>query len=175
MSGAKIRVYPSGKLVDPTALLPEDIRIHDIAHSLSNQCRCTGHSPQFYSVAQHSVTVASLIEKAGHGVGVQLAGLLHDASEAYWGDVASPTKNRPEMRWYKEQEAACSKLLLKHFGVWSWANKDIVDSFDKWAYELEVEFFKHNGMVYWPPAEARDRFTSEFYRLTENLPCPTNE
>ncbi|MFC4230551.1 hypothetical protein ACFOW1_01525 [Parasediminibacterium paludis] len=45
---------------DPT---PEMICIEDIAHALSHQCRFSGHTKQFYSVAQHSYHVAALVPK----------------------------------------------------------------------------------------------------------------
>lgn len=67
---------------------PDDFVIEDIAHALSNTCRFTGHSSRFYSVAEHSVHVSNLLS----GTGFELAGLLHDAAEAYLPDVASPIK-----------------------------------------------------------------------------------
>ncbi len=70
-------------LLNPKA---SDIDIVDIAHALSRICRFTGHC-EHYSVAQHSVIVSQHV--AG---GNALAGLMHDAHEAYVGDVSSPMK-----------------------------------------------------------------------------------
>lgn len=80
------RFYP----IDPRE---EDINIEDIAHSLSLLNRFTGHTKFPYSVAQHSYDVSYALEK-WHDVdkSVQLAGLLHDASEAYVNDLARPLK-----------------------------------------------------------------------------------
>ncbi|MCY1366462.1 hypothetical protein D9M69_533590 [compost metagenome] len=69
---------PTADMVDPT----------DIAHSLSMQCRFNGHTRSFYSVAQHCCLVADLVP-AEH----QLAALLHDATEAYVGDMVRPLKD----------------------------------------------------------------------------------
>ncbi len=68
---------------------PEMVCIEDIAHSLAYQCRYTGHTREFYSVAQHCVLMARNPDLPGD----PMEKLLHDAGEAYIGDIARPWKN----------------------------------------------------------------------------------
>lgn len=64
--------------------------ISDISHALAHQCRYTGHTKQFYSVAEHSVLVSRLVEDLQ--LGDPFEGLMHDAAEAYLADIAAPWK-----------------------------------------------------------------------------------
>lgn len=66
--------------------------ISEIAHALAQINRFTGHTKRPYSVAEHSVLVADIAENKGASTSAQLAALLHDAHEAYTGDVSSPAK-----------------------------------------------------------------------------------
>lgn len=63
------------------------IDIKDIAHGLAYQCCYNGQTSHFYSLAQHSLLVASLVPHP-----YRLAALLHDAAAAYFGDMAGPLR-----------------------------------------------------------------------------------
>src|SRR5438552_3035736 len=104
----------TGKKFFPLEPNADDICIEDIAHSLSMQCRFNGHSKQFYSVAQHSVLIASW----WFGDYPKLAkyALLHDASEAYLSDIPRPLKQLPEFEFYKKAEQLLQDLIYAKFG-----------------------------------------------------------
>lgn len=89
------------------------ILLPDIAHSLAFQCRFGGHTRKFYSVAQHCILVSDLVRE--DSVELKLAGLLHDATEAYLVDLPRPVKN--QMPIYKEVEDKLAALISKRFGL----------------------------------------------------------
>ena len=99
----------TGTRFRPLSPVSKDIKLTDIAHALSHQCRFSGHTREFYSVAEHSVRVSQLLEEQGYSVRTQLWGLLHDASEAYLQDVASPLKRQDCFDSYREAE---QRLML---------------------------------------------------------------
>lgn len=88
---SEIRTF-SGVMFDFEHAVPWDVNLKDIAHSLGNTCRFNGHSPEFYSVAEHSCLVATLLQHRGYDRLMQAAGLMHDATEAYVGDMVGPLK-----------------------------------------------------------------------------------
>lgn len=71
---------------------PEDVKLQDIAHALGHLARFNGHTSRPYTVAEHCVLVALILREQGHDKTAQLLGLLHDAAEAYIGDVPTPIK-----------------------------------------------------------------------------------
>jgi hypothetical protein len=100
----------SGRCFDLDHPRAEDVELEDIAHALGNLCRFAGHVRAFYSVAEHSVLVSTLVPER-----LQLAGLLHDAAEAYVGDVVGPLVRRlPEFR---AVERRVLSAIARRFGV----------------------------------------------------------
>lgn len=103
----------SGDFIRPLDPDPADIHIEDIAHALSNQCRWTGHTSRFYSVAEHSLHVAALVPDE-----LSLNALLHDASEAYLADLARPIKKADGLGTiYLEVEARLQAAIAVRFGI----------------------------------------------------------
>lgn len=155
---------------------PEDICIEDIAHALSNYCRFAGHCDEFYSVAQHCCFVADLLRDCGREC--QLAGLLHDSTEAYLGDVTRPLKRMlPE---YQAIELKLEEILQLKFGV-NWLNDPRVKIADNIALMTEArdllgekpQSWGYAGVepspiriTAWAPRVAKQRFTEYYNRLT---------
>lgn len=106
-NSALIRTF-GGNWVDVLNPDPKTLFIEDIAHSLSNQCRFSGHTSEFYSVAQHCIHCCD------HTLGNRLEALMHDASEAYLTDVSRPVKQH--LANYKDIEHNMMMALSKRFG-----------------------------------------------------------
>lgn len=87
----------------------EEICIEDIAHALSMICRFNGHMKEFYSVAEHSIRVASLLPKE-----YKLAGLFHDAAEAYTMDIPRPIKRAYNLHHIEEP---VTKIIFQKYGI----------------------------------------------------------
>ena len=95
-----------------------DIRLEDVAHALSNLCRFGGHVRRFYSVAQHSVLVATILaEDRGWTWSSPIVrfGLLHDAAEAYLVDVPRPIKR--SLTEYGPIEKCIMRSVIERFNV----------------------------------------------------------
>jgi hypothetical protein len=104
----------SGRTINPLDPDPDDISIDDIAHALANACRFTGHTKVPYSVAQHSYLVHTKVPDED-----KLWACLHDAPEAYLGDLAAPIKNSksPLAEAYLRAEEVLMEAVCEHFNL----------------------------------------------------------
>ncbi len=144
---------------------PEDARytLPDIAHALSLLCRFNGHVEAFYSVAQHSVLVTFLCAQRfrAHWDAPRLrAALMHDAAEAYVGDLPTPLKEvLPEFRRLEKRvEAAIFAAFdlpdLEHApGL-----REDIKWADTLALSLEVRSFRGVSREWTPRAFGADYF-----------------
>ena len=108
---AWIQTY-SGRKFYPLDPHIDSIVIQDIAHALAMQCRFTGHCKFHYSIAQHSVLVSYLVSDQD-----KLHALLHDASEAYVCDMASPLKRSGQFEEYKKIEKRLQNTIYRRFNL----------------------------------------------------------
>lgn len=156
-----------------------DIHIQDLAHALAHVCRYNGHVQKFYSVAEHSVVMMLWAERNLKDITpVELMTiLLHDASEAYIGDMTRPLKQMfPE---FKALEERIHMAVAERFGTMyphpEWLKdlnlRILVDERKQAMGKTENDW----GMTsleglnvylsFWSPAEARDQFRKQYERL----------
>lgn len=157
---------------------PEDIRIGDVAHALSNICRFTGHTRHFYSVAEHSCHVSDLAPPD-----LKLWGLLHDAAEAYLGDLARPTKYATFGDTYRQVEDRIMECVAERFCL-PLPRPDEIHVLDDVVLETEAERLmpplpsgewtrqkadRWLAIRCWYPHDAKRHFLDRFVRLTGGL------
>lgn len=106
----------TGRQFFPLSPLPEDVDIEDIAHALSHICRFGGHARTHYSVAEHSVRVSEWVADCGGSLDGQFAGLMHDAAEAYVGDMVWTIKQFDCMEVFRSIEDRVQDAIAKRFG-----------------------------------------------------------
>lgn len=171
----------SGKRVSLVEPHVDTICIADITHALAHLCHWTGHCRQFFSVAQHSVIVSMIVPP-------HLApwGLMHDAAEAYVGDVARPLKVL--LPRYKEIETNLMRCIAAKFNLPFPEPKEL-KAYDNQVLALEAKHYMSGDTVLhdgfgnalaiedvsdeitpdlirpWTPIEARWRFERQWIDL----------
>lgn len=154
----------SGATFDIQKPRVEMLEINDIAHALSMLCRYNGHVPAFYSVAEHSVRVAQWLENQGQVASVCLAGLLHDAAEAYIGDMVNPMKQIPDLGVvFRAYENTIDALVAEKWRL-SYPLHEMVKEADHQVYKWEVEYVRSGFHRGWPAYYAETEFLSFFVR-----------
>lgn len=163
----------SGEYFDFEAPETSAFTIDDVAHGLSMTCRFAGQCRSFYSVAEHCV-------HASRHVAPEFAydALMHDAAEAFIGDVSKPLKDL--LGDYRAIEHRIEAAVLARFGVsfpmpaavkeidivlLATEQRHLMRNRDDWAYTrgrtpLEIE------LPCWSPSEAKAQFLARYAELT---------
>lgn len=151
---------------------PGSIKLIDIAHALSQIARFGAHTahrdrtwnndaPILLSVAEHSVRVMECLELVGCNSATVRAGLLHDASEAYLGDMPAPFKLL--MPDYCELERNLQFQIYEAFGVdWSEVDDELLHHFDGLDCMREARQYMGN-ISEWPEYP-------KFYEALQSIP-----
>lgn len=186
-----IATYGGGTF-QPLTPNPDDVRLVDIAHPLAQQCRFTGHTRRFYSVAQHSVHCAEMVQDwllndsqyedlPYPNAQLVLTALMHDASEAYLADISRPIKMVPEFGdVYKKFEGVLEIAIAVRFNL-VYPYPEIIKRADNALLRTEQRDlmppnFLHAGDDFypatlqpWSPVLAEDTFIDMFESLQREL------
>lgn len=162
----KILTY-SGTVLDLLDPKPSQIKLVDIVKPLANIGRFNEHLGQRVTVLQHSLLVASLV-----GYQARPYALLHDAHEAYIGDLATPVAEalienvafaadeslpadavRAAVReGIDELKTGLDRIIFMAFGMNQLAYmtyaEEIADA-DRMALAIEKQFFDHDNEEVW--------------------------
>lgn len=165
----------------------DEVDIEVIAHHLSMQCRFNGAVQKFFSVAEHSYWCSFCGPDSE-----ALERLLHDAAEAYIGDMIRPLKKLAEVGYrYRQLEFRNEKVIAEAFGLrYPWPPS--VKIADEYIVGLEIDQLIHHigdnptplhdgdearrilganaphiAFFCWPPDMAKKMFLSRFETLME--------
>lgn len=173
-----IKVYSGDRIIDIANLTPEDVNVDEIALALAHICRYNGHLKSFYSVAEHSLYVSEYVEQRAKEISMgeemvreyALSALLHDAAEAYIGDIVYPLKNSGMFDGYIELEAEIEAVIAKAFDLTIPISRSLIKDTDSGITTWEKVIFRQFTLREAPkPKDVTRAFTERFHDLTQNL------
>ena len=174
-NGATISTF-SGAYFNYEDPANSEIELSDVIKGLSNICRFSGQSPEFYSVAEHSVLCSYLVAPE-----FAFDALMHDCAEAYTGDIPTPLKHiLPD---FKRLEASIDEAVAIALGysypmppevkladkqMLLLEKSNVMYNYDYWACLDGIETPANHRMLRFrclSPDEARGLFYSRYWEL----------
>lgn len=146
-------------LFEPT---PEMIDIRDIAAGLSNKGHFSGLTPSYFSIAQHCVMVCDEFAFWDFFIDpkLKLLALLHDAAEAYIGDMIKPLKVR--IAQFAQVEENIMKAICARYGM-DYSSLHLIKATDLFVQEVEYNAFYRKGRItYMNHERAKHEFIDRF-------------
>jgi hypothetical protein len=131
----------TGKQFFPMDPRPEEVFIVDVAHALSQICRFGGHTSKLYSVGQHSVLVARKVLEVDPENA--FTALLHDAQEAYIGDMVNPLKK--SQAEYREVEQRLWEVIAEKWDLPFELPQSVMEA------DLRMCATEARSLLRWPP------------------------
>lgn len=165
----------SGRYFNFETPLRSEFDINDIAHALSHICRFNGHSISHYSVAQHSVLCSYEVPEE-----YALDALLHDAAEAFVGDITRPLKEMLGATFYLA-ESKVQSAITAMFGarlampkcvkdadlvLLRTEERDVMPPHDPWPFPDHIQPLKKR-IKPWSAKNAKTIFLKRFEELTK--------
>lgn len=156
-------------------LNPEEtpVTIEDIALGLSNTCRYAGQVNRFYSVAEHSVLTSYLVP-----LSLAMEALMHDAAEAFIGDMVKPLKEIcPD---YQAVEERVERAIFKQFNLpfpirpevkyadmqmLCFEKVSVKNNHDKWSWCEGIETPENITIRFLDPNQAFNAFMARYHEL----------
>jgi hypothetical protein len=168
----------TGRQFYPMDPRPDDVDPIDIAHALSLLCRYNGHVTRFYSVAEHCVLMSEAVTPE-HA----LWALLHDATEAYVGDMIRPLKRF--MPDYVRAEDRVMQAIAARFGIADSMPADVKDADNRILLTERAALMPSNGHAWgvdsldplpvtisgWEPLVAEARYLDRLAALEPRCAC----
>lgn len=148
------------------------ITIESIAHGLSSNFRFNAQTVRPITIAMHSLIVASMVPRK-----YKLAALLHDAHEAYIGDIIMPVKKLLGHEAVNSIEKPLKQAIRSKFGVGEETDAEIqaIERADRLSALAEIATLcpeYGNAIEYWRlisgiPGCTRDEFDKLCKEISE--------
>lgn len=168
-----MRTHPTGTYFNLLAPNPDDIWLVDIAHGLAHINRFNGATAHPYSVAEHCLAVSTQVERRTGDKQLALAALLHDAAEAYIGDMNGLLKKSYVGDMFRSIEDDIERAIEQRFGLpLDILRRPVIKAADKEAFDWEcamVRDAKHRHPAH--PEDVRRAYEARITELCDFVLC----